>query len=275
MPPERPLKMKANTYVLENIAESERLDYQSSLPEYDFRRELTGFEVVSNGSVLDAGCGSGIVTRYLARLYPDATVTGCDVSPLRIAQAQDACATFRNIHIETQNLSRLEFGDASFDAIVCRYVLQHIPRADVSSMLFEFVRCLKPGGTLRLIDADGILVNLYPQPPDVARALKQLEAHCPVDLHSGRKIPALLHDAGFADRQVETRAIAFTGEALEHEAALMGVRLESALPMLSGILGGELAARRFRQQYLAALRAPGSFYFHTMFVGTGKKPQTF
>ena len=263
--------MKTKPYALENESEFERLEYQSSLPEYDFRRELKDLSAPANANILDAGCGSGIVTRYLAKLYPTATVTGCDASVERIVQTKVASAGISNIRLQVEDCSKLTFADRSFDAIVCRYVLQHIPRGRVGDLLSEFARVLKVGGTIQLIDADGILVNLYPQPPEVAQDLARLEAKCPVDLHSGRKIPSLLHGAGFSDLRVRTEAIAFTGPALEHEVALMGVRLESALPMLSEILGGELAARRFRQQYLAALQAPGSFYFHTMFIGSAKK----
>ena len=74
--------------------------------------------------VLDAGCGEGFVTDYLARQDPDLRLTGVDLSEDAIAYAKEHFgdrATFR-----TGSIYKLPFSDNSFDVIVCSEVLEHL-----------------------------------------------------------------------------------------------------------------------------------------------------
>jgi ubiquinone/menaquinone biosynthesis C-methylase UbiE len=86
--------------------------------------------------VLDAGCGEGFVTTYLARRDPSLRITGVDVKEDAIAYARDHfgdLATFR-----TGSVYKLPFSDNSFDAIVCSEVLEHLD--DPVRPLDEFKR---------------------------------------------------------------------------------------------------------------------------------------
>src|SRR4051794_14382575 len=114
-------------YVLENRAEFERLEKQSTLPKYDFRRELDGLKIKPNAKILDAGCGSGIICRYLSALNPRATVVGCDFSEIRVRQARQAARGYPNLSFECQDLTQLTFQSRTFDAVVSRYVVEHLP----------------------------------------------------------------------------------------------------------------------------------------------------
>ena len=40
------------------------------------------------GSVLDFGCGNGVTTQFLSELFPDARMTGCDISRAGIEMAR-------------------------------------------------------------------------------------------------------------------------------------------------------------------------------------------
>lgn len=78
--------------------------------------------------VLDAGCGEGFVTDYLARHNPALTLTGVDLSDEAIAYAREHFgerATFR-----TGSVYKLPFSDNSFDAVVCSEVLEHLDDPD-------------------------------------------------------------------------------------------------------------------------------------------------
>ena len=74
--------------------------------------------------VLDAGCGEGFVTHYLATRDASLELTGLDLSEDAIEYARQQfgeAATFR-----TGSLYKLPFSDNSFDAVVCSEVLEHL-----------------------------------------------------------------------------------------------------------------------------------------------------
>jgi ubiquinone/menaquinone biosynthesis C-methylase UbiE len=222
---------------------------------------------------LDAGCGSGIVSRYLAKRHPTSTVTGCDASTDRVEQARKAASNIKNLSFQTADLRHLPFRDTSFDAIVCRYVLQHLGATASAVTVRELVRCLAPGRSIVLIDCDGFFHNLYPQPPLVKEVLMKFMASGPVDLDIGRKLPHLLRTAGIEDLSWRIETIECQGTVLEHEAQLTSERLAQAAPALAQLLQSEARATAFTQEYLAAIRAPGAVLFYNKFIVTGKKPQ--
>ena len=79
-------------------------------------------------SVLDAGCGEGFVTKYLADRDPRLRLTGVDVSPEAIEYAQ---ARFGDVaRFCTGSVFTLPFSDNSFDTVVCSEVLEHINDAE-------------------------------------------------------------------------------------------------------------------------------------------------
>jgi len=93
--------------------------------------------------VLDLGCAGGFMAEALARR--GAQVTGIDPA----AEAIDAART----HARTTGLrigydvgagEALPYRDASFDAVVCVDVLEHV--SDLNRVLSEVARTLRPGG---------------------------------------------------------------------------------------------------------------------------------
>ncbi|MEM6740181.1 MAG: bifunctional 2-polyprenyl-6-hydroxyphenol methylase/3-demethylubiquinol 3-O-methyltransferase UbiG [Pseudomonadota bacterium] len=94
-------------------------------------------------AVLDLGCAGG----FMAEALHDrgAQVTGIDPAADAIAAARThAEETGRSIRYEVGVGEALPFGDASFDAVVCVDVLEHV--ADLARVLAEVRRVLRPGG---------------------------------------------------------------------------------------------------------------------------------
>jgi ubiquinone/menaquinone biosynthesis C-methylase UbiE len=95
--------------------------------------------------VLDAGCGTGGLLRFLeTSAGRDWELTGVDASPIacELARARTTAKICEN------SITALPFGADAIDGIVTGDVLYHI--ADVALALREFVRCLKPGGVVVL-----------------------------------------------------------------------------------------------------------------------------
>jgi len=91
---------------------------------------LRGLEIIS---VLDAGCGTGLLLQQILEKYPSAEVTGLEYSAqgLEIAKARLPKADFNTIDLSEQNLGK------KFDLITCIDVLEHIDddRAALNNLL--------------------------------------------------------------------------------------------------------------------------------------------
>lgn len=105
----------------------------------------------SGMAALDAGCGTGAVTRLLAHAVgPTGVVIGLDMNPamLEIARRRPEEVGSAPITWVQSAADAVALPDATFDLITCQQMLQFAP--DRSAMLREFRRLLAPGGRVAL-----------------------------------------------------------------------------------------------------------------------------
>ena len=100
---------------------------------------------VSPGRALDAACGTGRHTAYLASrghrvAGVDATGPMLDKARVRVPSAD----------LRQGDLARLPFENGTFDLAVCALALSHLP--DPAPAIAELARVLRPGGALVLSD---------------------------------------------------------------------------------------------------------------------------
>ena len=259
-------------YILENPNEFERLEKQSQHELYDFKSELLDLPVNNPQFVLDAGCGSGIVTRHLALTYPSAHVVGCDFSAERILKAQEFDLNPKNVHFFHENLHSLSFSENSFDLIVCRYVLEHVDQGMLNTVLAQLYKVLKPNGVIRLIDMDGYFFNLYPQTKLIKEFSEKFLQNKSIDLFVGRKFPSHLKFAGFQDVSWRIQTMDFHGKHRQEEINLITERFAHVLPLAVATLNSVEKARALQQEYLELLSDPTTVLFYNKFIVTARKP---
>ena len=93
--------------------------------------------------VLDLGCAGGFMAEALAE--KGAIVTGIDPAAQAIEAARvHAAQAGHDIRYDVGVGESLPYADASFDAVVCVDVLEHV--ADLNQVLREVERVLVPGG---------------------------------------------------------------------------------------------------------------------------------
>jgi SAM-dependent methyltransferase len=125
-------------------------------------------------TLLELGCGSGALSRGLARRTGgDCAIVATDINPYLLGEARtlaDRDVLSSAIRFEEANAEVLPFSDARFDVAFCSTVFEE---GDAGRMLAEMVRVTRPGGRIvvmtRALDIDW-WVNLA-VPDDLRRRL--------------------------------------------------------------------------------------------------------
>jgi 2-polyprenyl-6-hydroxyphenyl methylase / 3-demethylubiquinone-9 3-methyltransferase len=110
-----------------------------------FGRDKKATGCLKGLTVLDIGCGGGLVAEPLARL--GAAVTGIDPAPENIDAAKAHAAGARlDIAYRAETAEALAASGAQFDCVLLLEVVEHVP--DVPAFLKEVAPLVKPGGLM-------------------------------------------------------------------------------------------------------------------------------
>jgi phosphatidylethanolamine/phosphatidyl-N-methylethanolamine N-methyltransferase len=105
------------------------------------------------GRVLDVGVGTGLSLSDYSR---STRLCGVDISEPMLRKAQERVRSQNLTNVEVLSVmdaKNLAFPDNAFDAVVAQYVITAVP--DPERTLDDFVRVLKPGGELILVNHIG------------------------------------------------------------------------------------------------------------------------
>jgi SAM-dependent methyltransferase len=166
-------------------------------------------DLPSGARILEVGCGTGAVSRYLATLPGVAEVMGIDPSTIFVDRARTLAEDPR-LSFAVGNALDLRLDDKSFDAVVCHTLLCHLP--DCERALAEARRVLRPGGHLAVFDGDYVTTTVATGPRDPLQAC--VEAAVAWLVHDPwlvRRLGALLRDAGFGDARIRGHAYTQAG----------------------------------------------------------------
>jgi ubiquinone/menaquinone biosynthesis C-methylase UbiE len=98
-------------------------------------------ELAHGKSVLEAGCGTGLVLSRLAEVASSAR--GFDLSPKMVQRARA-----RGLSVALGSVTQVPFRSDTFDLVCSFKVLAHVPQ--ITDALSELARVTKPGGMLAL-----------------------------------------------------------------------------------------------------------------------------
>jgi SAM-dependent methyltransferase len=186
--------------------------YARWAPSYDGPLRLFAIEApplhrlldgLAPGAVLDAACGTGRHSVYLAERGH--TVTGVDQSAEMLALAAEKVPDGRFL---PGDIAALPLEDASVDNAVCALALVHV--ADVRQAIGELARVVRPGGRVVISDVHPVLVMLGWQaqfPTADGRGFMRLHPHLVSDYVGG----AL--DAGLVVTALEELPLSVEGAA--------------------------------------------------------------
>lgn len=231
--------------------------------------------------ILDLGCGTGEITRRLAKCYPQATVTGVDILESNLVPARHDNAAFADrVNYAQGDAFALDFSNATFDLVVCRHVSQAVP--NFSLVLDEITRVLKPAGWLHLlsedygmlhmpaIERDGVLFD-----PDqfwnhhAARFLRGIGC----DPLMGRHSPALLAASGYRDIAMDYIVVDTLRVPRETFAGIIAAWRDGYAPSLSDVTGRAPAdVLADFDCMIDAIRTPPLYAVWQVPVVSGRKP---
>lgn len=102
-------------------------------------------QLCAEDSVLDVGCGTGVVAITAARM--GATASGVDISPQLLEHALKNQALAQvNVDFKEGDVEALPYLDESFDVVLSQFGHMFAPNAQLA--IDEMLRVLKPGGVI-------------------------------------------------------------------------------------------------------------------------------
>ncbi len=177
--------------------------------QYDFHTSLMGLGVNRSNSrmiiemakikprdkVLDVGCGSGNLT-LTAKKYvgTSGSVYGIDAAPEMIEVAKGKASRSQlEAFFDVGLIEKLPFPDATFDVVISRLVIHHLPDDLKQRGFAEVFRVLKPNGRVFLADF------APPTNPILSHIASAFVGHEMMTRSNVAVIPPMLIEVGFTD----------------------------------------------------------------------------
>ena len=115
-------------------------------------RLLAYVELPKHASVLDIGCGTGLLLNRLAAKLTTVKGIGLDLSPLMLRRARAQNRFHKRLIFVSGNTESLCFAEEQFDAVFCTMSFLHYPQPQ--QVLHQISRVLADGGKFYLVDVD-------------------------------------------------------------------------------------------------------------------------
>jgi arsenite methyltransferase len=123
---------------------------------------LNGFSWRGDETVLDVGCGRGLLVIGAAKRLKTGKATGVDTWQSEVLSGNSPEAALSNakaegvenrVKIESADIRKLPYGASSFDIVVSSLAIHNIDSVpERAKALREIARVLKPGGRLAIFD---------------------------------------------------------------------------------------------------------------------------
>ena len=253
--------------------------------------------------IVDVGCGTGIVTRFLGNSYPNAHVYGVDLTPVPPPQdfsylAEPDSSSYRLAKLSGTEAENVRFIEGNFDALVDKqdpslspgtfdYLFSRLLMGGVTDWpghLKRALQLLKPGGWVERheiaiwITKDNEVISKDWQ---WANVLIDAAAKIGIDMLAGTNLQKYMRDAGFVDVRMKKYDFPMTLE----EASKSQRRITEAYNrdicnmfwfMMQRILEPQGYGQEEIDEYRAAMKkdfGPGKGKFFSMWAVWGRKPE--
>jgi ubiquinone/menaquinone biosynthesis C-methylase UbiE len=233
------------------------LETRGADPQQQQMREafLADVPFPTRARVLDVGCGTGVMTRQIARLPNVDTVVGIDPAPALLERARELAGDLPNITFQEGDGCALPFGEEAFDVVVFDSTLSHVPNPE--HVLAEAHRVLRPSAWLAVFDGDYATTTVALGDHDPLQAcVEMMMANSVHDRWLMRRLPTLVRAAGLTPEPYQSYGFVETRGDYMLTVVDRGVDLLSS----TGQIGDETAAA-LKAEARRRVEA-GSFFGH-------------
>jgi len=232
----------------------------------------------AGSSILEAGCGVGAQTVFLAANNPEAMITSIDISEDSLVKAKETVGKtgITNVVFQKADIFDMPFEAESFDHIFLCFVLEHLENP--LAALKNLTKYLRKGGSLTVIEGDHGSFYCHPQTKEASRAVQ-----CLVDIQAmtggnaliGRQLYPLLKHAGMQDVRVSPRMVYSDAS---KPALVEGFVKNTFTAMVAGVREQALKLKMMDESSwdrgiadLMNTAGPDGTFCYTFFKGTGVK----
>jgi ubiquinone/menaquinone biosynthesis C-methylase UbiE len=258
---------QASPDILEVIADT--LELRATLPQYQaiLTAYLSDIVFPPHARVLEVGCGTGAVARFVAQWPNVAEVVGVDPSPALLDRARTLSAGLSMLSFQEADGKELPFPADTFDVVVLHTVLTHVPGPD--ALLAEVLRVLRPQGSVGIGDGDFSTATVATGDDDPLQTCVEVFVENFVhDPWLVRRVSALARAAGFAVSPLQSYGIVETSEP---SLTPTWVDRGAEARLAAGHIGAELAAALKAEARRRA--AEGTWFGYMAYAGLiGRKP---
>ena len=125
--------------------DAERYDRVSRVQQEWARAVLNRFDFAGDETVLDAGCGTGVITEWIAKAVPDGQVLALDISAGMVQQAHVRLGANPRVLVMRADSTQLPFRE-SMDVVFSNAVFHWV--RDHDHLFRSVATALRPGGLL-------------------------------------------------------------------------------------------------------------------------------
>jgi ubiquinone/menaquinone biosynthesis C-methylase UbiE len=149
-------------------------------------------------AILDIGCSVGMSTFAMQDVYPDAQLTGLDLSPYFLSIANYRTAQKQSPQVNWVHAAGESTGlpPHSYDLVSLFLICHELPQTATREIFAEAKRLLKPGGHIAIMDMNPVSEIYAQMAPYILTLLKSTEPY--LDQYFTLDIGEALVAAGFA-----------------------------------------------------------------------------